>query len=112
MVKPEVKEEIKPVINYYLRNKSPDDSLFVYFKALNAFKFYTRDKDISERYNSGEFVNYLNQLDRMKNKKVWFIFSHISDLEKDIYLNILDNKGLRVHSFLAPGAFVYCYEMQ
>lgn len=43
--------------------------------------------------------------------KVWFLFSHIGDSERNLFLNYLDTLGTRLEEQLQPGASVYLYQL-
>ena len=43
LIKPTVREEMKPVMNYISANQSSDDLLYVYYGATPAFRFYADD---------------------------------------------------------------------
>jgi hypothetical protein len=51
------------------------------------------------------------ELDKLRNRgRVWFIFSHLIEHERQLYLNYLDTMGVRIEEFLQPGASVYLYQ--
>lgn len=121
LAQPILKEEIKPVINYYLSNSTGKDNLYIYYGAIRAFRFYTYDKNIT--YIIGADMNdlgnrknpglYLEELDKLKGRdKMWFIFSHVYQNEKDLFLIYLDKIGDELDSFKTHGASIYLYDLQ
>lgn len=124
LISPISKEEIRPVINYYLDNKKNDDSLYVYYGAERAFKYYTQGENILYISSGGnkhtilggghrENPNlYLQKLDDLKgNGQIWFIFSHAQKCEKELFLIYLNKIGNRIDSFERTGASVYLYDL-
>ena len=121
LTQPILKEEIKPVINYYMSNSTEKDNLYLYYGAIRAFRFYTHDKnipyikssDMKDRGNRKNPVLYLEELDKLKGKgKVWFVFSHVYKNEKELFLIYLDKIGDKLDSFQTHGASIYLYDLQ
>lgn len=51
-------------------------------------------------------------LDKLKNHgRVWFLFSHINEHERTLFLNYLDTLGKRLDQKTECGAFTYLYEL-
>ncbi|MCJ7647521.1 MAG: hypothetical protein MUP85_02800, partial [Candidatus Lokiarchaeota archaeon] len=130
LVTPILKEEIKPFIEYCIKNKEEKDKIYVYYGAKNAFEYYTYDKNVSflssengNRENSQNYLleesgnrenpnNYLLELDKLKGEgRIWFIFSHIYYDEEKIFLLYLDHIGCRIDSLKGNGASVYLYDL-
>jgi len=115
-VKPLLKQEIKPVIEYCLKNKEEEDKIYVYHGAMNAFEYYTFNKNIlfltSENNNQENLQKYLLELDKYQGEgRIWFIFSHVLQGENRIFLVYLDHIGHRIDSFEKSGASVYLYDL-
>jgi len=116
LITPIFKEEIKPVIEYYIKNKEEKDKIYVYYGAKNAFKYYTYNKNVmflsSESGNRENPQNYLIELDKFKREgRIWFIFSHVYNDEEKIFTVYLDHIGYRIDSFKGSGASVYLYDL-
>jgi uncharacterized membrane protein len=116
LVTPILKEEIKPIIEYCIKNKEEKDKIYVYYGAKNAFEYYTYNENItflsSESGNPENPQNYLLELDKLKREgKIWFIFSHVYSDEEKIFLLYLDHIGCRMDSFIGKGASVYLYDL-
>jgi len=108
------KEEIKPVINYIVRNKLEKDVIYVYHDAVRAFEFYTRDQPISFIPVSwqGDWTRYTDELDQFKGKgRVWILFSHYREDEKKLFIDYLNRIGKQVDYYGQPGAVVYLYNL-
>jgi uncharacterized membrane protein len=112
---PILKEESRPVINYYLENNNSGDNLYVYFGAERAFKYYTYEKDISYIIGSSNRGNpelYLNEIEELNLKRnTWFLFSHVHEYDKQIILTYLDRIGRRIDAFESKNASIYLYEL-
>lgn len=116
LITPILKEEIKPVIEYCIKNKEEKDKIYVYYGAKNAFEFYTYNKNVMflspESGNRENPQNYLLELDKFKGEgRIWFIFSHVYSDEEKIFLVYLDHIGNRIDSFKGSGASVYLYDL-
>jgi len=108
------KEEIKPVINYIVRNKLEKDVIYVYHDAMRAFKFYTRDQSINFIPGSrqDEWARYTDELDQLKERgRVWILFSHYREDEKKLFIDYLNRIGKQVDYYRQPGAVVYLYNL-
>jgi len=116
LVTPILKEEIKPVIEYCLKNKEEKDKVYVYYGAKNAFEYYTYNKSVtflsSESGNRENPQNYLLELDKFKGEgRIWFIFSHVYNDEEKIFLLYLNHSGCKIDSLKGNGASVYLYDL-
>jgi len=84
-----------------------------YFRNKQGLKPVTVDETKCILGNYEGFYQILQQaeLDKLQNHgRVWFIFSHLNDHEKQLYLNYLDKIGVRMEEFLQTGAYAYLYE--
>jgi NAD(P)H-flavin reductase len=116
LIRPMLKEEIKPVIKYCLENKKEDDKIYVYYGAKKAFDYYTWDSKIeilpSVDKTRETPEEYIKDLERLKGTgRVWFIFSHIYQNEEKLYLTYLNHIALKIDSLQSKGASVYLYEL-
>lgn len=121
--KPNMREHIRPVLEYVSQNKRSTDIIYVYYGAKFAFKYYAvfygfTDSDyrvgVRARKEPGR---YLKDIDTLKGSaRVWFIFAHNYNWskidEKMHYLNYLNRIGKKVDEFIAPGAAVYLYDLR
>lgn len=116
LITPILKEEIKTVIEYCMKNKEEKDKIYVYYGAKNAFEYYTFNKNVmflsSESGNRENPQNYLLELDKYKGEgRIWFIFSHVYNYEEKLFSVYLDHIGYRIDSYKGSGASVYLYDL-
>jgi len=124
IIRPRLKEEIKPVINYLMKFKQNKDIIYLYYGSRNAFKYYS----LKNGFNENEYIvgiesrargnlgNYINDLNKLRgNKRVWIVFSHIYNWkrfdEERFFLYYLDSIGKRLNFFKSAGASVYLYDL-
>jgi hypothetical protein len=122
LTNPRTKEEIRPVIEFVNHRRSPDDVLYVYYGAQNAFEYYkNRNGFADQKYIVGvasrhNVSKYFADLERLRgNKRVWIIFSHVHsetgvDEEKFLLL-CLESLGTRLDVFKRDGAAAYLYDL-
>ncbi|WP_069471534.1 glycosyltransferase family 39 protein [Candidatus Marithrix sp. Canyon 246] len=61
--------------------------------------------------NSEFFHPSLKDLEQLKGQgRVWFIFSHLGEHERPLFLNYLDSIGTRLDENLQPGSSAYLYK--
>lgn len=129
LVKPYLREEIKPVISYVKAQQQLGDVLYVFQRGEYQFKYYAKKYG----YQDGEYIigvddldnydgkslsdeerkRYKSDLDKLRgNKRVWLIFSHAHiSAENELIKSYLDSIGKQVDFFQSPGAFVYLYDL-
>lgn len=125
-VRPILREEIKPCLAYLQAHRRPGDTLYVYFAAENALRYYAPRYHIRERdYTVGTALVDLNNLkvdiaagaytkdlDKLRGRgRVWLLFSHVYGNDEERFLSYLDARGVRMDSFKSHGAAVYLYQM-
>ncbi len=119
-VQPKMRENIKPTLEYLSEYRKPGDTLYVYYNAAPAFRFYASqyrlalDNTVIGVDHSADPKAYyaeLNQLDGRK--RVWLLFSHVYEQgefnEKDFILNYMDQLGEKVKEYRVPATSVYLY---
>lgn len=116
LIRPILREEIKPIIQYCLENKKEDDKIYVYYGAKTAFEYYTwsRELDIlpSVDNNRENPEEYIKDLEETKGQgRVWFIFSHMVKDEETLYLTYLGHIAQKLDSFESKGAGAYLYNL-
>lgn len=114
-------EEIKEVLSYINTNIKDDQSIFVYYAAEPAFKYYqsikffnTNNKIISTEFYEGiKFWNVKNKTFEEIKKvpcPLWLVFSHVFANEENNIIQKLDSVGYnRIESFEVKGASVYLF---
>jgi hypothetical protein len=119
---PEMVEHLKPVLAYVQHSRRPGELIYVYYGAQHAFIYYAEQFGIQEddyffaiasRRQPGR---YLEQLDVLKGKRVWFVFSHNCSwcqVDEQVYIiDHLDAMGTRLDEMYAPGAAGYLYDLR
>ncbi|MFC1666993.1 glycosyltransferase family 39 protein [Candidatus Omnitrophota bacterium] len=127
MIKPQGREETKPVLEYVSNNIEQDHYVYVYYGAEPAFNYYLKDFEFKKnkiilskikvylpmrhawREDRSKYIENLRSLKGYG--KVWFIFSHIWGSEEELFIAFLDSIGERVDSFKAKGASAYLYNI-
>ena len=122
LIKPRAPEELRPVLEYVSKNKKDGEVIYVYYGALNAYKYYkNRFPELGDDYISGiesrdDWSGYYKDIERLKGKRVWFLFSHIATHlgadEEKIFLNYLNILGTKIDSFTDSGASAYLYDIK
>jgi uncharacterized membrane protein len=129
IVKPTVKEEIKPVISYIKTHQKPEDILYIFQRGEHQFKYYAKrygyqekdyiigvddlDKYDGVAVSDEEWNRYKSDLDKLRGKnRVWFLFSHVEiKREHEMIKSYLDSIGKQIIFFKSPGSFVYLYDL-
>ncbi|HSA99584.1 MAG TPA: glycosyltransferase family 39 protein [Anaerolineales bacterium] len=117
---PKRREHIKPSMAYLREYSKPDDTIYVYYNAGPAFRFYAPkyglalENTIIGTDHSADPQAYYAELDRLDNRKrVWLLFSHVYELdefnEKDFILEYVDRLGRKVKEYRVPATSVYLY---
>ena len=120
LIRPELVQESRPVINYYLENRHEDESIYMNFSAQYAFKYYTREQPIDyqiweEPVGKTIYIEerFFALEDEFKKKgRAWFLFSFLptSAAREPVLLSFLDTKGARIGEYQAVGASIYLYD--
>lgn len=95
------REEITPAVAYLRQHERPGDWSYVYYGAVPAFEFYTRDRPDSASHvhggcHRGDAREYLIELDAFRGRpRAWLLFSHEVPLlrERALMLRYLDAIG-------------------
>lgn len=121
LLKPTVKEEIKPVMNHIKEHQHEEDFLYVYNSTIPAFRYYaTRfglDKmDLVMGMDPKDnWENFEKDIEQLRGyRRVWLLFSHSRTLtgndEEKVFLYLLDKRGAKLDYFKSVGAAVYLYD--
>lgn len=121
---PRVREDIKPVLEFYSKSNQIGDKLYLYYAAEPAFLYYAKRFGLNDiKYTLGresrkQPAKYREDLNQLKGqKRVWIIFSHVVKTklgllnEEEFFLNYLDSIGKRLNQLSAQGAAVYLYDL-
>jgi hypothetical protein len=120
---PRMGEHIEPAMSYITQHRLDQDSIYVYYGAQPAFRYYAPHFDLEEEdYTIGVSSRqnpdrYKQDLDLLGGQgRVWFVFSHVYNWdaidEEAFFLEHLDKLGTRLEMFKAPGASVYLYDLR
>lgn len=123
---PQMREEIKPVMEYLSRNRQKGDGLYLYYASVPAYTYYAPKFNLSniaavKGVNSrNSLAGYIKDLKKMKGSgRVWFIFSHDflfninpPQSEEQFFINYLDSIGKRLDDFPSYGASIYLYDLK
>jgi hypothetical protein len=119
-VQPKTREHIKPTMAYLHEYSKPGDTLYVYYNAVPAFRFYAPryglalGNTIIGLDHSADPEAYYAELNRLDGRKrVWLLFSHVYERdefnEKDFILHYVDRLGKKVKEYRVPATSVYLY---
>ena len=107
------REEIEPLVHYVQTHRRPGDLIYVYYFAIDPFKFYyqgPRDNIIWGQSCHDRCLplppERLQQIERL-----WMIFSHFetaADVDRFIK-NLLGEGWTRELELSQPGAVLFCY---
>lgn len=125
LFKSRVTEDIKPVLEFLSVNKQAGDTLYIYYGAEPAFRYYSRRYGLEKiEYTIGinsrtEPSAYIEDLDKLRGRsRVWILFSHVINTrrglinEERVLVNRLDDIGQRLDYFQAQGASAYLYNLE
>lgn len=103
-----IRQEMRPLVAYFNRHYSPEDTVYVYEGAVPAFRFYTRNKSI--RYDQGTTMaagDLPKDLSRvMSGKRIWAIISHDYSNNHDVIKGELETRHGPVFCKEFPGAWL------
>jgi len=118
---PRLVEEIRPVVDYVLKNKQPFDRLYLYYRTKHQFDYYQDVLNYPRpnyivRASRGKEKQYIDDIDKFKGyDRVWFIFSYTLDVnhaEKSFFIKQLNIKGKQIDSIEKYGASAYLYNLR
>lgn len=117
-------EHLRPAAEYVRQHWQPGDSLYVYYGAGQAFRYYAPRVGLADagyvmgRCARGEPVAYLRELDQFRGRRrVWTLFTHSTANGAELMLlrDYLDRAGPRLEAFEVaatgehPGMGAYAY---
>ena len=123
LIAPQLREEIRPAIEYVLANQQEGDILYLYYASHKPFEYYLSayninlDNDIIIGVASrNDWSKYIMDLTKLREyKRVWLLFSHVHSSnganEELLFLNYLNSiGGIQIDKYQTIGASVYLYE--
>ncbi len=121
LIVPRAPEELRTVMEYTQRHYREGDMIYLYYAAVNAYRFYADRFNFTKDYIVGidarsEWTRYDQDLRQLMDKeRVWVMFSHVATWygvdEEKLFLSYLDRYGIRKDTYRASGASVYLYDM-
>lgn len=120
---PHQQEETRPLLNRVMRHKEPQDKVYVYYGAKEAFEFYYRTKfhEMMETKNiiwgkshRDDIPKYSSDLNKYlyKDMRIWLVFSHYRENERASIISFIEEKGKLIRDFHNPGAVAYLFKIQ
>ncbi|NJQ97995.1 MAG: hypothetical protein HC784_10980 [Hydrococcus sp. CSU_1_8] len=125
IVRPQLKEEIRPVLEYVESNQKPGDTLYIYASGKSAFTYYAKkygyeegDYIIGDRVlpndedrTQEEWEHYKQEINMLRGKqRVWLLYRAKEEEKSEIsaYLNSI---GQPIDFYSQPGIIVYLYNL-
>lgn len=124
VIQPELKQEIRPVLEYIQSQQEPGDRIYVYFKGISHIKYYapkygyspndyvlgTYELPDEGEISSAEWERYQQEFEPFRGEnRVWIIF-RVDDSEAETLLSYLNQIGRQVDIYQQKGAFVCLYD--
>ena len=122
VIHPEVKHEVRPVVEYVATKYQPGDKIYVYAGAVQAFAYYVDLKDYSDlNYINGSAnfsqkgdietrSQFATEIEPLTGDRVWFVFRAEVE-EESAAKEYLDLIGQDLDSIQKPGASAYLYQL-
>lgn len=123
IVKPELKQEVRPVLEYVAEGNVPGDKVYVYAESNQAFLYYMKLKNYGNLDYTLGTVNFATddskqdlqrnlgkELQPLKGHRVWFIL-RANPAEELAIIQYLDRIGQSRDSFHQTGASAYLYNL-
>lgn len=124
--KPQMGEDIKPVLGYVRDHLQEGDIVYVHNGSVTPFLYYetsygldTADTFVAMKsWNVKRFI--VDVEDFKGDERVWFVFSHVVSCDCEgntredrvqAHVNILDQYGIQLDHFSATNAVVYLYDL-
>jgi hypothetical protein len=114
-------EEMRPVVAYLGNHEKPGDLVYVFYGAEPAFDYYAeRDSFPLNNVEIGTAAGndpqkYESDLDRLRGRRVWVVFSHIHGVgaQESKYIEFfLVGLGPKLDSLSVAGADAYLYDLR
>ncbi len=122
VLKPPISEDVRPVLAYMNTHQKPGDLVYLYGGSSKAWSFYAPTFGLNEITPIEGEKNIIKASDRPNNilrlkgkKRVWFLFSFLSDRrgttnEEELTLSFLNSLGKQIDHISADGASGYLYD--
>jgi hypothetical protein len=121
LLKPRVREEIKPAMNYIKEHQHEEDVLYVYNSAEPAFRYYATRLGLTKMdlvigsYPIDSWEMNEKDIEQLRgHRRVWLLFSHSHTLSGEdhekLFLYFSDKRGIKLDFFKSAGAAAYLYD--
>jgi hypothetical protein len=121
LVKPSLREEIKPALHHVEANSREGDVLYVQNGAVPAFRYYKPRLHMGNvavtegSYVEDHWEKYERDMDQFRgHRRVWLLFSQGSSEtgveQQKMFLYFADKRGTRLDYFQSVGAAAYLYD--
>ncbi len=126
-MQPNTVAEIRPILQSIQQQKKPQDMLYVYPSGANQFRYYADKYEISEKtymigqwdikktgrkkLDSNDLQGFKSELNQLQGRRVWFILSDVSDLEKETIFSYLDQISDPINCYQESGAVTCLYSL-
>ena len=123
---PPAREDVRPVLAYVNDHRQPGDLIYVYHHQRASFLYYapkygfTPDdyvlgEDERTHWDNQENPAYTRDLDQLRGRRVWFVFSFVRTIagvnEEEYLVLYLDRIGSRLDGIKHAGASAYLYDL-
>jgi hypothetical protein len=117
------REEIRPLLEKVRSHIQPDDKIYVYYGAKEAYEYYykTRFYGMTETRNiiwgkphRNDIPKYTADLEKHLRKagRIWLIFSHTRENERALIVQFTEKKGRFIQKLQSPEAVAYLFRIQ
>jgi hypothetical protein len=130
LVKPRLKEEIKPVLNYIRQHRQAQDKLYVFQRGIRTFQYYAPkygyqpedyivgvddlDAQDGDTLTDAERQRYRTDLNQLRgHPRVWILSSHVRlKAERQFIRKTLNSMGKKLDAFESRDAYVDLYDLR
>ncbi len=109
-------EQLVPVLEKVRADIQPGDRVYVYYSAVPAFTYYTRERPLAAREltfgeeHRDDPAGYRAEIGKLHGR-VWVIFSHPHHYEETVIRTTLDCRGTCEREVKLPGAAAWLYRL-
>ena len=109
-------EQLAPVLEKVRGDIQPGDHIYVYYSAVPAFTFYTRERPLGENAlilgeeRRDDPAKYVAEVAKLHGR-VWVIFSHPHNQEEAVLRTALNCRGTCEREMKLPGASAWLYHL-
>ena len=128
LIKPELNQEIRPVIEYIQTHRKPSDALYIHQSGQQSFRYYAGKYGFSEndyiigqyrifispsRFSQEGFEALSREVDQLRGQpRVWFLISNSWDVEETTFVDYLNERGKQLDKFEQKDTTAYLYDLR